>query len=77
LPYSPFPIPGDQRSFHSHDLIVSGDYAIKTGAYEMTVQPKKGKAMHDVGKYVSVWKKQPDGSWKMVRDVFNSDLPGM
>jgi len=24
---------------------------------------------------VEVWKKQPDGSWKVVVDIYNSDLP--
>jgi uncharacterized protein (TIGR02246 family) len=59
----------------SDDLIVTGDYAIETGSYRMTIQPKQGKAMKDVGKFVSVWKRQADGSWKMIRDIFNSDLP--
>ena len=59
----------------SEDLIVSGDYAIETGTYRMTVQPKQGKSMEDVGKFVSIWQKQADGSWKMIRDIFNSDLP--
>lgn len=33
--------------------------------------------MDDTGKYLTVWKKQPDGNWKIVRDIFNSDKPGM
>ena len=57
----------------TEDIITAGDYAIETGAYDMAVQPKSGKAAHDVGKYLTVWKKQPDGSLKMVRDIFNSD----
>jgi uncharacterized protein (TIGR02246 family) len=59
----------------SEDLIVSGDYGIETGAYRMTIQPKGGKPMEDVGKFISIWKKQSDGSWKMIRDMFSSDLP--
>ena len=55
------------------DVIVTGDYAIETGAYDMTVKPKAGKAEPDIGKYVTVWQKQPDGSWKIIRDIFNSD----
>jgi ketosteroid isomerase-like protein len=31
--------------------------------------------MVDKGKYVEIWKKQPDGSWKCAVDMFNSDLP--
>ena len=58
------------------DLIVSGDYAIEQGTYRMSLQPKpRGKAINDTGKYLAVWKRQADGSWKMIRDIFNSDLP--
>lgn len=59
------------------DLIISGDYAIESGTYEMTVKPKTGKEMRDVGKFVAVWKKQPDGSWKIIKDIFNTDQPAM
>jgi uncharacterized protein (TIGR02246 family) len=55
------------------DLIVSGEYAIETGTYDQTMKPTNGTPVRDIGKYVSVWKRQPDGSWKMVRDIFNSD----
>jgi len=27
------------------------------------------------GKYLTIWHKQADGTWKVVRDMFNSDLP--
>ena len=62
-------------SLQVDDVIVAGDYAIETGTYRMTEQPKTGKAMNDVGKFISIWKKQSDGSWKMTRDIFNSDGP--
>ena len=31
--------------------------------------------VHDVGKYLLVWKKQPDGGWKVLREIYNTDLP--
>jgi len=39
---------------------------------------KKGKTTTDGGKYLSVWKKQADGSWKTEANSWNSDkaLPG-
>ena len=54
---------------------VAGDYAIETGSFEWTVTPNGGKPMHDKGKYLTVWKKQADGSWKVYRDINNSDGP--
>ena len=59
----------------SSDVQASGDFVVETGSYEQTVQPKTGKAFHDVGKYVVVWKKQPDGSLKIFREIYNTDLP--
>jgi uncharacterized protein (TIGR02246 family) len=62
-------------SFHTDDVMVAGDLAVETGTYEMTLQPKTGKAVTDKGKYLTVWKHQPDGSWKIVRDINNTSLP--
>jgi ketosteroid isomerase-like protein len=62
-------------STHREDLLVTGDYAIETLSFEMTIQPKAGKPMTDKGKGLTVFKKQPDGSYKAIRDIFNSDLP--
>jgi ketosteroid isomerase-like protein len=68
---------GKATTFTSHieDLLVVGDYAIETATYDMTIQPKQGKPVHDSGKYLTVWKKQPDGSYKAIRDINNSDGP--
>jgi ketosteroid isomerase-like protein len=53
----------------------SGDLGYSYGAYEMTFNDPKGNPVSDKGKYVEVWKKQPDGKWKCAVDTFNSDLP--
>jgi ketosteroid isomerase-like protein len=29
----------------------------------------------EVGKYLTVWKKDADGAWKVLLDTYNSDLP--
>jgi ketosteroid isomerase-like protein len=57
------------------DIMISGDLAVETGTYAMTVIPKSGNAVADKGKYIHVWKKSVDGSWKVVRYVPNSDIP--
>jgi uncharacterized protein (TIGR02246 family) len=53
----------------------SGDLAYTVGTYQFTVNNPKGKPVTDRGKYVTVWKKQPDGKWKVAADIYNSDLP--
>ena len=57
------------------DVMVAGDLALETGRYVMTVGLKGGKTMTDSGKYLTAWKRQPDGTWRIVRDINNSDLP--
>jgi ketosteroid isomerase-like protein len=62
----------------AQDVIVAGDYAIETGTFDLAGSaPKANKAQHDVGKYLVLWKKQADGSYKIARDIFNSDLAPM
>lgn len=55
------------------DVMAGGDLAVQTGHYAWTITPKKGKPVSDVGKFVTVWQRQPDGSYKIVRDIANSD----
>jgi len=50
----------------------SGDLAYETGRYLLTTKVK-GALQDEKGKYVVVWKKQNDGSWKVVADIFNAD----
>jgi ketosteroid isomerase-like protein len=55
------------------DVSAGGELGYTAGTYEMSM----GGAT-DKGKYVTVWKKQPDGLWKVSDDIFNSDMaPGV
>jgi ketosteroid isomerase-like protein len=57
------------------DMSASGDLGYTYGTFEFRVQDKDGKTVVDYGKYTSIWKKQKDGSWKVVLDMGNSS-PG-
>jgi uncharacterized protein (TIGR02246 family) len=59
----------------TESVIIAGDLAVETGSVQMTMKPKAGPEMKDTGKYLTVWKHQADGSWKIIRDINNSDLP--
>ena len=52
-----------------------GNLAYVRGRYTMTMSPPGAAAIADTGKYLEIWRKQSDGSWKSVRDMFNSDVP--
>ena len=56
------------------DLTGSGDLAYQYGTYHMVMEGPEG-SMTDDGKFIELWKRQPNGSWKVVYDLFNSDVP--
>lgn len=53
----------------------SGDLAYSWGRGKMSMKDKKGKVTETTVKYVSVWKKQADGSWKIAVDTMIPDPP--
>ena len=57
------------------DVSRAGDLAYTHGTYDFTLNDAKGKPVTDRGKYVVVWKKKPDGTWRAVADIWNSDVP--
>jgi ketosteroid isomerase-like protein len=56
-------------------VAVSGDLGYTSGTYTMSFKDVSGKTISDTGKYLMVWKKQPDGEWKVLFDTSNSDSP--
>lgn len=54
----------------------NGDLAYVRGTYALTVAGPDGRpATSDHGKFLEIRRRQRDGSWLMVTDIFNSDLP--
>jgi uncharacterized protein (TIGR02246 family) len=52
------------------EVSASGDLATTQGSYTMTmVNPKTKKPVEDKGSYLTVYKKQADGSWKAIEDT--------
>jgi len=58
------------------EVAKSGELGYIYGTYSLLIKdPKGGPTVHDTGKLVEIWKKQPDGKWKCIVDTYNSDLP--
>ena len=52
-----------------------GDVALDRHRWVLDSMPKRGgRPVHDEGKGVWIWKRQADGSWKIARAIWNSDL---
>ncbi|MCU0253049.1 MAG: SgcJ/EcaC family oxidoreductase [Acidobacteria bacterium] len=52
---------------------VNGDLGFTSGTYEDSFKGPDGKPVQEKGKYLCVWKKQKDGSWKAIHDMWNAD----
>ena len=58
----------DAMNIDPQEIVILGDYAYTRGLY--TVASKAG----DIdGKFMTILKRQDDGSWKIYRDIFNSN----
>jgi ketosteroid isomerase-like protein len=57
------------------DVIESGDLVIEIGRTKVTIRPVFAPfiTFTKSGKSIVVWRKQPDGSLRIIADTFNSD----
>ncbi len=53
----------------------SGDFAFCHDEYSFTMTLPGQSPLKDKGKVITIWRKQTDGSWKVYREIWNSDLP--
>jgi len=56
------------------DASQSGDLGYTRGAYTSRMVGQSGGVVTEPGKWVSIWKKQDDGRWRIVVDTFNTDI---
>jgi uncharacterized protein (TIGR02246 family) len=54
------------------DVGRSGDIAYEAGKVSLTIHAEGKEPTIATAKYVVVWKRQADGSWKLHRDIWNS-----
>ena len=53
----------------------AADLGYTIGTYHMKLPDSDGNLVEIDGKYLSLWKRQPDGNWKIAVDMFNTDGP--
>jgi ketosteroid isomerase-like protein len=69
-----------QQGFKSVSLVVNSvevidGHALELGTYTLVVQPPGQGEITDRGKYMVLWRRQADGTWKLYRDMFNTSMP--
>jgi ketosteroid isomerase-like protein len=51
------------------EVVVPGAIVVTTGTYVSRRKTAGGEEQRSTGRYVSVWKKQEDGTWKVLLDT--------
>jgi uncharacterized protein (TIGR02246 family) len=60
--------PGVKVTVTTTNVWLDGDTAYETGKYKYEYT-EKGKPGKDEGRYITIWKRQKDGSWKLAMDM--------
>ena len=58
------------------DVAASGDLGYTIGKWTRVVKDSTGAPVTARGTYLTVWRKQADGRWKVVADTGDDDPPG-
>ena len=65
-----------QVEYNSEEIAVFGDWGFDRGTERFTLTPKSGGTPISMnGKYLWLYRRQPDGAWKQSRVMWNSSDP--
>lgn len=66
-------IPGSSIGWEPAEVVVApgGGLGYTTGENTLTAPDSAGNLVTIRGRYVTIWRKESDGSWKCVVDIFN------
>ena len=68
--WSPFLDPsGPELSWEPKTVELSGELAYTTGSYELKTLGEDGTSVTGRGHYVTIWRRQADGTWKVALDI--------
>ena len=63
------------HSLTTDRLEVAGEVAVEVGTWRQKGQLRDEAARESAGRYLVVWRRQPDGSWKMQFDSWTATFP--
>jgi ketosteroid isomerase-like protein len=62
-------------NLETHFLDEYGEMAYNTGRFTLVIATPDGREIQDTGNYLVVYRRQAEGGWLAVADIFNSDHP--
>ena len=66
----------EEFTINADEVQILGDQAYAHGTYGYSMMPKAGgDTIEDSGKFLTIFEKQADDSWKIAIDSFSSNLP--
>lgn len=68
-------MPGFSLTWSASRADVSANLGYTIGTYRIDLLDPEGNPLAIHGKYMTVWKKQSDDTWKVAVDMFNADGP--
>lgn len=72
-----FQIPDFSNKSTLTDIVISkdADMAYTMGHYLASMMGEDGKPVEEPGKWLTIWRKQSDGQWRIVIEMYNTDIP--
>jgi uncharacterized protein (TIGR02246 family) len=59
-----------------HEVVLAGKWAFRRATADWTLTPAAGgEPIHDSGKFIIIYERQANGSWRVARDIWNSNTP--
>lgn len=58
------------------NIVLNGDFGTETTTYMIAITPVGSRSrIRDDGRFLTIWKRQPDGEWKIWQMMWNSSKP--
>ncbi|MFX0119229.1 MAG: YybH family protein [Promethearchaeota archaeon] len=67
-------VPVSKMVIESEEVREADDWGFSHGNYWIEID-QEGETMRINGKFLTIFEKQEDGSWKIARDIFNYNAP--
>lgn len=62
--------------FETEEVVVRGDLAYRWGGYRVVVELPDGRSRRLDDRFIEIWRRGPDGVWRISRDIWNRTVPG-